>query len=284
MKNIVLLLLFAFQSNLLCDELRTIECQIVPISTMEKLPALTHGDRPLSRPMKTTIQGTSLNWCGYVTIRNPLISSTHTVSHVSGAWNVPSIAAATNKAYSLIWLGMDGVNNNYLEQVGTGHNWGNGAQVNFAWFQMRPHHKFLIKDFPLNISDLINAEVRYVGDGYFKLLLKNLTQGVVFEVPKKYTRSSHAPRETADWVVEAPIGHHTVLPLANFTTTLIPSSQTITFIDSWAKISGVKGGIGFSEWTHAAMTMTAVDGTTVKASPSALNPSKTGFSATWVSQ
>jgi len=267
-------------------ELQPILCQIIPMEAMEKDSKLSsHIEQSLSEPIvRTTVPGTSMNWSGYVTTVNAFLDAKHSVSRVLGTWLVPAITAATIKSYSLIWVGMDGFSNNYMEQIGTAHNWGNGFQVNFAWFQMHPKKKFMIKGFPLNINDQIDADVHYVGDGVFSLVLKNLTQGVVFEVPKEYTKSAHAPRSSADWIVEVPFEQHLPLPLANFTTTLIPTNQTITFADSWAVIKGVKGGIGFGGWSNVGLTMTAQNGTTVKALPSVLTTPKTGFSVTWQSQ
>jgi hypothetical protein len=274
-------------SGLFCQEgfstLRPIECTVVPFSVKEKQPQVSRNlHQHLSQSILTTVQGTSLNWSGYVTTRNLSQSKDYSVSHVTGSWRVPTIKSATIQSYSLIWVGMDGYFNHHLEQIGTGHNWGNGAQENFAWFQVGS--KYLIKDFPVNIDDQIVGDVQYVGNGFFHLVLKNLTQGVSFDVPKKYTKASHALRSSAEWIVEVPFDHHLPLPLADFTAFLIPTSHTITFSNGWAKINGERGAIGLSSWTNQAVTMTLENGTTVKSAPSSLDTGKAGFSLTWQSQ
>ena len=256
-------------------ELRPIQCQIEPMAPLEKHPFASYGF-PWHRThtIKRTVQGTSLNWSGFYAKSKKSVK--HSVSHVSGTWTVPVITPATSHTYAYIWVGMDGASNHTIEQIGTGHKWGNGVQENIAWFQMYPHRSFRIKRFPIAPGDQISGEVRYVGDGLFSLQLKNWTQGVVFEVPQKFARSEHAHRSTADWMVSLPADHHTLLPLANFT--------TITFADCWTKIHGLKGAIGLTRWNNAPITMTATDGTTLKAQPSALTSGGTSFTVTWKSQ
>lgn len=255
--------------------LRPIRCTVEPLILLEKRPYAS-DDFPWHRtkPLKTK-SGNGLNWGGYIARSNG--SKKHSVSYVSGSWAVPTITAQTLRTYSFIWVGMDGYSNDTMEQIGTGHKWGNGFQENIAWFQMYPDEPYKIKDFPLTPGDQISSEVSYEGDNQFTLRLKNLTQGVVFTVPEKYSRSEHAHRSSAEWIVSLPTKHSDVLPLANFT--------TVSFSCCTAKMHGIKGGIGLSSrWDAIPLTMTASDGTTAKATPSALTAGGTSFTITWNSQ
>jgi hypothetical protein len=170
---------------------------------------------------------------------------------------------------------MDGYSNDHIEQIGTGHKWGNGIQEDIAWFQIFPKQLYRIRKFPLLPGDLIGAEVRYVGNGLFSFKLKNFSQGVVFEVPPQYTRSEHAHRSSAEWIVSVPFKDHLARPFSNFT--------TISFIECLTSMHGIKGGLGLSRWDNIPITMSATDGVTLKAQPSALTTGGTAFTITWKS-
>src|SRR5207249_12328952 len=111
----------------------------------------------------------------------------------------------------------------------------------------------------------------YTGRGMFTLGISNLTthEMSIFE-----QKSMKAGLQSAEWVMEAPWSGG-VLPLANF--------GTIPFSGAQATLNGHTGGISDSAWQNDAISMVSSDGTTIKATPSALTATSTGdsFSVAW---
>lgn len=252
------------------DSFVQMECAIKPfarkISKAKPSPKL-HNTYPRI-PIR---EGTSSNWSGYTvatSLQKPLKGS---VTDVSGHWTVPHLFPLTGDTYCSIWVGIDGYASGTVEQIGTEHDWSNGAQQNYAWFEMYPKNAFEIVGFPVNVSDVIGAEVEYTGSNTFKLTLVNYTHQVFTVVPSSYTKSTTAARSSAEWIVEAPYLNK-VLPLANF--------GTIALTNCITTIQGVTGSIQSNQWVKDALTMTKNNGT-IKAIPSNLSTDGEAFNVTW---
>ena len=153
----------------------------------------------------------STNWSGYAAENNFSSPDKHSVTSVEGSWIVPSISPAQSGSYCYIWAGIDGYDNDTVEQIGTAHNWFAGSLQQFAWFEMFPAGAFFIGGFPVNTGDQIKVSVKYAGNHTFILKIYNITQQVFFQVPTSLTKSKAAKRQSAEWIVEAPLQ-----PLSNF--------------------------------------------------------------------
>lgn len=161
------------------------------------------------------------NWSGYVV---PCVAATAPNStggtQVLGSWVVPAVKATEgfSHTYSSFWVGIDGWASGQVEQLGTEQDVVNGVQQNYAWFEMYPGPSYVIDNFPVDVGDLITAEVNYGGNNQFYLTIVNDTKQVFFLVPLSYTKvSTFAPRSSLEWIVEAPYLNG-ILPLANFGT------------------------------------------------------------------
>ncbi len=227
---------------------------------------------PQEKAFATSGSATSTNWSGYA------IGKAHPeydiVNYAYGSWTVPTISPSANTTYSSVWVGIDGFSSNSVEQIGTEHDWTNGAQVNYAWFEMYPLGSYQITGFPLNIGDVIGAEVNYLGSNVFQLTLFNYTQKVYFAVPTSYTTSSTAQRNSAEWIVEAPYDGG-ILPLANF--------GNVTFTNCTVEINRTTGPINDRWWQNDAINMESSTGAP-EAATSALTANGEGFSVTWESE
>lgn len=215
----------------------------------------THGPRIKNR------NGTSTNWSGYANYNG-------TASDVKGSWVVPSSLNCTStNTYSSAWVGLDGYNDNTVEQTGTEHDCSGGIGRYYAWYEMYPKPSYIL---PLTISagDTINSEVRFLGGGRFQLTLTDISSGKTFSTIQ---RSNKAFLQSAEWIMEAP-WNGGVLPLANF--------GTIGYSGSNATLNGNPGSI--SAFQFDPITMANSNGT-VKAVPSTLSPDGTSFSVTWKS-
>ncbi len=238
---------------------KPIECQLV--SSVRKgchVPLNEMADSP--------------NWSGYFGATNLVNPSTGSVTAVSGYWVVPTLHATKSDAFCAIWVGMDGVYNSTVEQLGTDQNWQDGAQVNSAWFEMYPAVPVTLQGFPVNNGDLIYASVTYLGSDSFELYIENLTRGVYYYAPTSLTQSSIAQRNSAEWIVEAPaIEGGTVLPLSNFGAT--------TLYDCTAEIGGVSARITNSSWQSIPFYMHPTPGVIIQTLPASQDGAN--FTVTW---
>lgn len=242
-----------------------IECALKPIDRAKIHP---NGDY-------YTSDSTSSNWSGYVAATDfSGTSANGTVSYVAGSWVVPTLVASTDATYCAIWVGIDGYLSGTVEQIGTSHDWVNGAQQNYAWFEMYPNGSYEISGFPVNNGDVISARVGYKGDDTFKLVILNHTQGVTTTIPTSNTMSTSAVRSSAEWVVEAPYSG-AILPLSDF--------QLATFNYCSAIINGVSGSISDGSWLNDEITMVGGSGG-VQAQPSGLLKDGSCFQVTWLQE
>lgn len=221
-----------------------------------------------------TAQSTSSNWSGYVAATDfSGTSANGTVSYAAGSWVVPALTATTDTTYCAIWVGIDGYLSPTVEQLGTSHNWVNGAQENYAWFEMYPNGSYEITGFPVDIGDEISVRIGYKGDSNFKLVMFNYTKGVSTVIPSSDTMSSTALRSSAEWIVEAPYAGG-ILPLSDF--------KLVTLNNCSAVINGISGTISNGNWMNDEITMEGSSG--VEAQPTALLKSGTCFQVKWVSE
>lgn len=217
----------------------------------------------------------SENWSGYIAGTNLQgeSSANGTVEYAAGCWTVPTLTPTASGTYCAIWVGIDGFADDTVEQLGTSHNWIDGKQQNYAWFEMYPGNSYQISGFPVNIGDEISVRIGYKGDNTFKMVMFNHTQGVSTVVPTSYTVSSSALRSTAEWIVEAPYSNK-ILPLSDF--------GMVTFNYCSAIIDGMNGLISGPGWVNDNISM--VSTTAYKAQPSALMKDGSCFQVAWKSE
>ncbi len=227
-----------------------------------------------TRPHQPLYEGTSTNWSGYAAITSLAHPATGSVSQVAGNWTVPTLSSSNGNTYSSLWVGIDGYASNTVEQLGTEHDWSNGKQKNYAWFEMYPQGSYQIIGFPVNVNDHIGASVTYQGNNTFKLSIINYTRNVSYTVPSLYTKSVTAQRSSAEWIVEAPY-LSSVLPLAPF--------GIIPFSNCTATINGINGPINSPHWVFDALTM-VTQNNAIKAIPSNLTGGGESFTVTWKHQ
>ncbi|HLW72931.1 MAG TPA: G1 family glutamic endopeptidase [Candidatus Babeliales bacterium] len=265
------------------EGLRYIECELQPIDRASKRQhydefkpnseqssasygAFTHPHMPVK-----DATGTSQNWSGYAAVTNINHPTTHSVSAVYGSWVVPTLSSASHNTWCSLWVGIDGFSDSTVEQLGTEHDWYNGHQQNYAWFEMYPNYSYEIVGFPARPGDHISASVVYQGNNVFVLSIANTTAGVHTTVPTSYSTSRTAQRSSAEWIMEAPYSGG-ILPLSHF--------GTVNFSSCTATINGITGAINNSHWVFDDLTMVTGNGT-VKAAPSALSSNGQAFAVVW---
>jgi hypothetical protein len=245
------------------------ECEFLPSSV-----------RPRERESRKHLKNTTVssgNWCGFVASINLLNPVKYVVTKVAGSWKVPNIVASTGNTSCSLWVGIDGAGSSSVEQLGTEHDWSNGQESHYAWFEMFPNPSHEIVGFPVAVGDTISASVTYiplvgilpVANTLFILQISNDTQRKYSVIPIVTTMVMD--RLCAEWVVEAPWLNQT-LPLSDFVTAY--------FSNCSAEMNGVMGSINNPAWSYEGMNMVANDGSP-KAIVSALSVDGKSFSVQW---
>jgi hypothetical protein len=212
--------------------------------------------------------GTSTNWSGYVAETNLAKGPNRVVNDVKGQWVVPSFTCPPmGFTFSAMWVGIDGWTNRTVEQTGTLEECNFDAFVSYTWYEMYPAPLVRVL-LPAQPGDLMSADVAYGGNHSFVLTISNLTEGGTFTT----TQKSSAKRQSAEWIAEAPSSGGVIEPLTNF--------GTVSFTGASATFDNTTGPINSPSWEDEPITMTDPSGT-VKAVPSALDPSGQSFNVTW---
>ncbi len=234
-------------------------------------------DQLESRRLLSTVYST--NWSGYGAATNLSSPAAGSVTSVSGSWVVPTVTAPRRgNYYSSAWVGIDGLSDSTVEQLGTEQDVSNGTARYDAWWEMyssgdgQPEQ--VISGFTIKPGDSITASVNYTGSGNFVLSITDSTRNETFTTTQNTnkTQSPTASQSSAEWIVEAPSVGGGQSSLANF--------GTITFSNASATIDSVNGPINDSNWQNEAIDMITSRGTLLD-STSALNSGGTGFTVTY---
>jgi Peptidase A4 family len=81
----------------------------------------------------------SVNWSGY----GDSETGSNTVSYVSGSWTIPAVQCLpapyqNQDAFLSDWVGIDGLTNGTVEQLGTGVQCYEGVEYYYVWYEMFP--------------------------------------------------------------------------------------------------------------------------------------------------
>jgi hypothetical protein len=171
---------------------------VVPVATAEaaqngRNPAITHS--------------VSTAWSGYdVAGHGPYTT-------VSASWTQPAAdCQQTPDANSSFWVGLDGAVSATVEQTGADSDCVNGTPVYYGWYEMYPRFPVNFAN-PIAPGDSMSASVTYRGNGRYRLVLQDHTQGWTQAVT---SRSTKALRASAEVIAEAPSTKRGVVPLADF--------------------------------------------------------------------
>src|SRR6185437_3187879 len=111
-------------------------CTNIPVHNHRSNPfvsARDSNDRLMTSPDHTYV---STNWSGYVLLGGGY-------SNASLTWQVPSVTWGTNSGstteYASEWVGIGGVNDNTIVQLGTDNAVSSGGQTSyFPWYEFYP--------------------------------------------------------------------------------------------------------------------------------------------------
>jgi hypothetical protein len=132
------------------------------------------------------------NWAGYIVDDGPYTS-------VSGQWTVPSVSSSRT-GFSAVWLGIDGVTNGHLIQVGTEQDSYFGRTEYSAWWEILPAPAVRINSFRVRPGDHITATIKKVSSTKWQISMSNAGHGSFTT-----TRTYSGKGTSAEWILEAPL-------------------------------------------------------------------------------
>ena len=138
----------------------------------------------------------SLNWSGYAALSPRPFRSVH-ATFVQPSVRCPGI----KHQYTSNWVGLDGYNDQTVEQDGTlgfcgGKHY--GAPHYEAWIEMYPLPS--VNAFPVHPGDIMSASVNYA-HGKFTLRIADLTTG---QSKTTSAACTSCKRASAEWIIERP--------------------------------------------------------------------------------
>jgi len=140
----------------------------------------------------------STNWSGYV-----VHSGAPQFSCVEAAWTQPSVACPTKGSRTVaFWVGLGGVGQTGLEQIGTQTACTDGRDLVVVWHESLPRERAEVVE-PLDVrtGDRIWAQVRWMGGAHYRLAIVDITHPQQLAIDDA---NSRLRRTSAEWIVEAP--------------------------------------------------------------------------------
>lgn len=207
-------------------------------------------------------QSGSYNWSGYA----DTASANQTFTKVSGAWTTPSVTCSAEDQITSNWVGLDGFNNNSVEQLGTISWCFQKTPIYYTWYEVYPAKTVQVGT-SLKPGDKISASVTRTGTSYALKLTDSTTSGNNISVTQT-CKLTTCLDTSAEWISErpsfsigiAPQAHYNAFKLtsgsvtANGKATTIgagPGVNSVTMVDATASydlntVSGLTGGNAFS--------------------------------------
>ncbi len=202
----------------------------------------------------------SANWAGYVVQTSFTSPHAQAIDAIEAVWNVPLVdcsGVGKSDYAAAFWIGIDGFSSASVEQIGTDSDCITGVPVYYAWYELYPRDSVTL-DIPLNPGDEVHATITYIGNQQFRFALQDITSGQNISITET---STIAERISAEWIAEAPLYQHKILPLSDF--------GPVSFINASVTVKGKKGSIRSDQWEYRTVIMESAD-RVIKATPTGL--------------
>ncbi|HSX45072.1 MAG TPA: G1 family glutamic endopeptidase [Candidatus Saccharimonadales bacterium] len=224
---------------------------------------------------KTSQPVSSRIWAGYAV--NSVLPRT-LFRKIQATWVQPKVTCDASQAWTVFWVGLDGLGNNNVEQAGSEAYCDSvGATPTYnLWWETYPYNPIQTEDI-INAGDTINAVVIYnPANSTITMAVKDITTGqqLIHSVACSLV---NCPRISAEVVSEdvGRYGSDSYFPLANYGKV---SYSKVSITDSEPKT----GNVINTSWRTLAIT--EQDAGIKYASVSALSAQGTAFSTTWLHQ
>jgi hypothetical protein len=146
------------------------------------------------------ITETSLNWCGYAVETN-FNDPKSEIAHVHGDFKVIKAQPSLLPRFSSEWIGIGGIGDKSLIQIGISANSSFAGSGYFAWYELLPKYEQYI---PMKIypKDHIIANIKLVDKktNTWEMNMSDLTEGECFSKTVTYKSAMLS----AEWILEKP--------------------------------------------------------------------------------
>lgn len=158
------------------------------------------GKKPGGHPTGRAGSSQSSNWSGYMArAAEPRLTC------IEATWTQPNVRCPSKGSRTVAyWVGIGGVGQEALEQIGTQSACTDGRELVIVWHESLPRERSQVAE-PLDVhaGDQIWAQVRWVGGARYRLTIVDITHPQQLSVTDT---NSRLRRTSAEWVVEAPTG------------------------------------------------------------------------------
>jgi hypothetical protein len=198
----------------------------------------------------------SINWSGYADVE----TTSNTVSQASGSWTVPAVSCLpapyqNQDAFIANWVGIDGYNNQTVEQLGSAAQCYAGVKYYYVWYEMYPAgtiEEGTTACINNNVNcpqpgDQISASVTVTpagsGENNYKLTLIDRTRPQESFTVTQQCATTTCLDASAEWIVERPAALPPppapiqILPLVYFGKTFFSSGNVV----SGGRLSDIQG-------------------------------------------
>ena len=204
----------------------------------------------------------STNWGGYADDN----STGNTYTSVSASWKQPT-ATCAGSDFAVFWVGIDGYNDNTVEQDGTLAICSGSTVTYMDWWEMYPANDIQFVN-TISAGDQVTSTVVFSG-GQYKLTVTDSTNpSASFAVTQ--TCQASCSNSSAEWIAERPSGTGGLAVLPEFGTWKVKGASATS-----ASTTGT-----ISSFPNDAITMRDSAGLAL-VKVSGLNSAGTSFTATW---
>jgi hypothetical protein len=140
----------------------------------------------------------STNWSGYV-----VHSAEPQFNCVEATWTQPSVSCPSKGSRTVaFWVGLGGVGQAGLEQIGTQTACTDGRDLIVVWHESLPLERAeVVEPLDVHAGDRIWAQVRWLGGARYRLAIVDVTHPRRLAIDDTNTGLR---RTSAEWIVEAP--------------------------------------------------------------------------------
>jgi hypothetical protein len=209
----------------------------------------------------------SLDWAGYI-INSDSANPKPVVTSISGSWIVPEITASQQDAFSATWIGIGGLSDQTLIQIGTEQDSIEGQPVYSAWYEALPDYSMVISEPNISAGDKITASINLTdsANNMWLVSIEDESTAQKFEKIIFYESS----RLSAEWIIERPTIDNVIGNLAQF--------SSVIFTNLKATVNGVTATVNNFPFSRVVMVNRQ---NTQLASVSAFSTKTSSFSVTY---
>ena len=187
------------------------------------------------------------NWSGYAATDSAPFTAVETT------YVQPTVTCPVAGAWTLFWVGLDGYQNNSVEQAGTAAQCGGGSNPQptyYAWWEMYPSNGITAMPLTIKPGDTVQASVTYSNGSYVMGVRDKTTKQAFSQTsacPSYYT----CARQSAEWIVERPYSGSSYTSLANWST----MTFTVNKAADQTKRNGVPAWRSLTSFANNPITM-----------------------------